>query len=524
MIDDKELDDILSGDDFHISDTERALFTLPDAIKDAMAKREKSDYVARHTICEDFEQFAPLFQQVRRELADGRRKVVKYSEKSLREGAFFYDKGVMLYIANFFNKGEKTRRGAANGRTRVIYEDGSEADLMLDSLRRGLYDDGYCITENSDRIDEVFKPKTTDETPDGWIYVLSSKSDLEEIREQKNLYKIGFSTTPVAERIRNARNEPTYLMADVQSEMELAVKDVNPQKLEDAIHRFFSSARFFLSIYGNDKKVYRPQEWYIVPLHIIRRAVDIILQGNAAAYYYNPEIQQIVEITYGTGATVKEGQVNRQQLHVLSESISAKEYTALVSQEKKYFDVTLKETKKKKYLLQQHNGNYIRKYDAIEFRCGAPGKRVHTIFEVKDVTYNPDTRVLHFELGEILERVRLKDELLANSNRVQQTLYDTSNLKILKLTIKQRYFDAILKGEKKEEYRELKSSQLAKYTDKDPETGELILRQYDAIQLLAGYSPDRDTAIVEVKSSEYIGDTNTVTYHFGKILEYDVKK
>ncbi|WP_133650318.1 GIY-YIG nuclease family protein [Paraburkholderia flava] len=45
---------------------------------------------------------------------------------------------------------------------------------------------------------------------------LRSASELAEIKSIEHLYKIGFSTTPVDGRIKNARQEPTCLMAPVK--------------------------------------------------------------------------------------------------------------------------------------------------------------------------------------------------------------------------------------------------------------------------------------------------------------------
>lgn len=61
------------------------------------------------------------------------------------------------------------------------------------------------------------KDITNDDKVTGYIYVLSSLSDNPTIKNQKNLYKIGYSTNSVEERIANAAHEPTYLMAPVKN-------------------------------------------------------------------------------------------------------------------------------------------------------------------------------------------------------------------------------------------------------------------------------------------------------------------
>ncbi|WP_434082206.1 GIY-YIG nuclease family protein [Escherichia coli] len=47
-----------------------------------------------------------------------------------------------------------------------------------------------------------------------------------------NLYKIGYSTTPVMQRIANAENEPTYLMASVQLVSEFECYNMKTHKFE----------------------------------------------------------------------------------------------------------------------------------------------------------------------------------------------------------------------------------------------------------------------------------------------------
>ena len=90
-------------------------------------------------------------------------------------------------------------------------------------------------------------------------------------------------------------------------------------------------------------------------------------------------------------------------------------------------------------------------------------------------------------------------------------------MKILTLSIKQKYFDEILAGKKTHEYREIRPTNAKKYitylcdgkeykVDEElPEEGEVELKpiQYDAIKLLTGaYKGKRPYMIVEVKSAE----------------------
>lgn len=95
--------------------------------------------------------------------------------------------------------------------------------------------------------------------------------------------------------------------------------------------------------------------------------------------------------------------------------------------------------------------------------------------------------------------------------------FNTSGLKVLTLNIKKVFFDEIIKGEKKIEYRELKQTTLNKYTYLDEADGKRYLRRYDALRLYVGYNKDRESALVQVKDITY--NDGIVEYHLGMILE-----
>lgn len=92
-------------------------------------------------------------------------------------------------------------------------------------------------------------------------------------------------------------------------------------------------------------------------------------------------------------------------------------------------------------------------------------------------------------------------------------------MNILTLSIKQKFFDEILAGNKTHEYREIRPTNAKKYitylcggkeykADEElPEEGDVELNpiKYDAIKLLTGaYSGKRPYIIIEVKKAEAI--------------------
>ena len=66
----------------------------------------------------------------------------------------------------------------------------------------------------------------------------------------------------VRSRIQNAENEPTYLMAPIKIVDVFNLSDqLNTEKVETALHRFFSDANLDLEVIGKDGRLYKATEW-----------------------------------------------------------------------------------------------------------------------------------------------------------------------------------------------------------------------------------------------------------------------
>lgn len=289
---DMNLDDILNDPLFDLNETEQELFTLSDPIKKGMERKRNVEEVAQRKPCENFADYAGLFAQVHQELHNGKRKLIHYQENAIQEKGFFISDGMMGYIdrLDVSNRQIKTRM-RKDGRSRVIYEDGTESNILFRTIGKNITRNGYIITELNDgtELDALSgKGITEEDIAHGWIYILRSKSTDERISTVKDLYKIGFTTTPVEQRIKNARNETTYLMAEVEIVNTYRVYNVDTRKLESLIHQFFETARFHLSVHGAEAV-----EWFVVPLPIIREAIARFVDGSIINYVYNLEIQAL---------------------------------------------------------------------------------------------------------------------------------------------------------------------------------------------------------------------------------------
>jgi hypothetical protein len=80
------------------------------------------------------------------------------------------------------------------------------------------------------------------------------------VASRQQLYKIGFSTTPVRPRIRNAANEPTYLMAPVEIVAEYRLDNMKTSVLEHLPHRVFAELRLDIDQVGTNGRRYDSTE------------------------------------------------------------------------------------------------------------------------------------------------------------------------------------------------------------------------------------------------------------------------
>lgn len=261
------------------------------------AEIKAAEEIARRTPCADFDKFKPLFLKVQEELRDGIRQSRPFELKAeIRPGSFFIVGGQKAYVAEM---GEifSNDQGRTDARMRVIYDNGTESNILMRSLQRALHKDdaGRRITEPtagplfSDEVEES-------DTASGTIYILRSKSDHPMIKEHRNvIHKIGVTSGNVERRIANAKLDPTFLMADVEVIATYVLSNINRSKLENLIHRFFEPAKFIIEIPDRFGKAVIPREWFLVPLFVIDEAVEKIKDGSIVNYRYDRDQGKIIK-------------------------------------------------------------------------------------------------------------------------------------------------------------------------------------------------------------------------------------
>ncbi len=274
---------------------ESSIFNL----KHISKERAEAEFIARRKPCKNFVEFEQKFIQCHQEISEGKRKLRKFSrEYDMEKGMFFVLKGMLVYLAEVGEK-VKDENGKWDARLRAIFENGTESNLLLRSLGKELFKDGKRVTELTEKALDNFYNITEEDKEAGFIYVLRSLSDKQEIKSIKNLYKIGFSKIPVEERIKNAVLEPTYLMATVEIVAVFKCFNMNPQKLEQLLHTFFGSSCLNVDVFDNEGRRHSPREWFIAPLDIINLAINFMINGDIVNYKYDAEKEEIIFKNWG---------------------------------------------------------------------------------------------------------------------------------------------------------------------------------------------------------------------------------
>ena len=291
---DKELETIWDDPLLDLSQKELGLFDFPSDMKKVMESRNKADYVAQRKLCEDFDQYRDLFVQVHQDLRKGWRSLVRISKTvNLQAGHFYFIDGQMLLLESI-GESRRSSNFLPDARTRCIYENGTESDILLQTLRKNVVGNGYAVTNTDEETERLFfkqKDITDEDKETGYIYVLQSLSEDPNISKEKDLYKIGFTKNTVEERIANATHEPTYLMAPVKIAAIYKVINLHSQKFEDLVHQILKNVQFQVKVIDDKGLLHEPKEWFVVPLSIVDAIIRKIADGTIINYSYNSELR-----------------------------------------------------------------------------------------------------------------------------------------------------------------------------------------------------------------------------------------
>lgn len=300
------IDDILNEDD-DLLNTQDELSIFKFRNIPNPEERAEADFVAQRKPMKEkqFKPYEAMFQKVHQEIKEGRRKIKPFVniEKNLQIGNFYIMDGVLLFLESAELEQTEWEQRSGNrvridGRTRTIFENATYSNMLYRSLGKQIQKNGKLITNTDSYIqNELFVNANLIQNEDirtGWIYVLKSKSTDPNISSIKDLYKIGFSSISVDERIKNAKNEATYLFADVLKVTSYDCYNRNAFKLEQLLHRFFAPSCLDIDLFDKNGNRITPREWFVVPLEIIEEAIQMILNESILNYEYDPISKKII--------------------------------------------------------------------------------------------------------------------------------------------------------------------------------------------------------------------------------------
>lgn len=259
------------------------------------AEKKAAEEIANRTPCEDFEKFKPLFEEVKRDIDSGYRKTIRFrkdagfTKTTIKKGLFLIVGGQIAYVAEV-GESFKAPNSEDDARLRVIYANGTESNILLRSLIRAMYKDETSRFITHPNSGPLFSSEVCEEDQDsGTIYVLRSQSNHPLVKENREIvHKIGVTGGDVTKRVANAKNDPTFLMADIEIIATYRLANISRIKLENIIHRFFGAANLDIKIKDRFGKPIRAKEWFLVPVFIIDEMVNKIKDGTVSEYYYDP--------------------------------------------------------------------------------------------------------------------------------------------------------------------------------------------------------------------------------------------
>lgn len=266
------------------------------------AERNTPEEIAQRKPCEDFDNFRADFEAVQADIESGRQttELFKTSSRSqIKKGDWFIVDGHKALVADA-GKWFTPEHGERDRRLRVIFDNGTESDLLLRSLRRALNKDEASrrIMPPQRETDDDYAGAgplfsnvfDSDDTESGTIYIARSLSDDEFVKQNREvLHKIGVTGGAPETRVAGAKKDPTFLLAAAEIVATYKLANINRKALESTLHKFFAKARLDVALADRFGAKVQPREWFLVPLPVIAEVVQRIQDGTIIKYRYDHE-------------------------------------------------------------------------------------------------------------------------------------------------------------------------------------------------------------------------------------------
>ena len=267
-----------------------------------------AEEIARRQRCGDFDRFRHVFDTIQQELDSGQRLTERYeAETHIALNDLFIvegNKAIVVELGDEFidNNNRYDRR------LRVVYDNGTESNLLLRSMQKALWRDpagrrimhvGHdphpLFSDGKDEESPIFIDENQQDETTGFLYVLRSNAEHPFVVENRNLlHKIGFTRGELKDRFSGASNEPTFLMAEIEVVASYKIVNASAGRLESLLHRFFASARVDVKIRNEVGGAVEPREWFFVSLGSIKKAIELIRTGGITEVRYDLETAKLV--------------------------------------------------------------------------------------------------------------------------------------------------------------------------------------------------------------------------------------
>lgn len=279
------LEDIWASDDMGLlssDDESAAIFDITNVPE--VSERDMPDDIAQRTHCDDFFRFESLFEQVRDEIRTREAEVLRFQKESqIDKGDIFIVNGMLCLVDQVSQ--EESGKGRYNPRLRVVFDNGTESNLLLRSLARALYKDdvGRRILRRDSTFDAM-QGITHHDKRTGVIYILRSLSQDPALQGIRHLHKIGYTEKTLNSRLAGAEKQQTYLEAPVQVAASFDCYNLDPRRFEHLVHAMLHHQRVNVVLRDQRGNTYRPKEWFDVELDTARDVVRRIVDGTIVQY------------------------------------------------------------------------------------------------------------------------------------------------------------------------------------------------------------------------------------------------
>lgn len=262
-------------------------------------ERKIVDEFAKREICKNFSEYKTIFKQLQMEIENGNRELIVLKNRpEIRKGDFFILYGQKTFVADV-GKLFMQEYGINDARLYLIFDNGTESRMLMRSFQKALSLDDSARLISKNNLGPLFSNEVKNEDLfSGNLYILRSYSENPEIKANRNLiHKIGFTTGKIERRISNAKTDPTFLMAEVEVVASYKLFNIKSSKFENLVQKIFDNSKLDIIIKDRFGNPVKPDEWFFVPLDVIKDAVQKIIDGSITKYFYDPSKAKLIEIS-----------------------------------------------------------------------------------------------------------------------------------------------------------------------------------------------------------------------------------